>query len=152
MSQYVVYFDIGAGADDVPGEIMLTKVFPDSAGSTEFAAAAPDDSDWLIDPDAAADTDTHYVDDPTGTPTLDDRPVIFDTPDYQIYPNGTEEVSFTLPAGTTVYYHLSSSKTVYASSEAFSFKTAIDGEWIWDIDPPFPYRGLQLRIYTDADI
>lgn len=145
----VVFYSLGTAPDDddEAGEILFIKRYEDSVATSVYDAEKPSYSAWIIDTLEEAFMETHYVN-LSGTPTITLRPVATDEEEVHILNDGIDTFTFTMPAGTTVSDFQEGTVTTYASSEAFTFTTEIEGDWLYEFSFPFPYRSHVVRIST----
>jgi hypothetical protein len=153
--QRVVFYDDGTDPDAEPGfdegEIVFISEFEDSDGPTEIAARQPDYTGYLVDATGEVKSATHYVD-TSGTPSIEDRPVITDERDFEIANDGTDEVRISLPAGTVTTFDFDGDDSTNVSAEDFVFTTTILGEWSFSFDPPFPHAPVIIEIASNASL
>lgn len=102
----------------------------------------------LEDTTNTIDPELHYV--LAGVKT--DRPVLnLGVDEVLLAANGVATITFTIPGLTTVMMDYEGVLyTAGASPEAFTVQSAIVGEFVFDIVPPFPTRELLLRVTTYA--
>lgn len=91
-----------------------------------------------------ANTDTHMVD---GN-YLVERPKLFAVEAIDIAADGVEEVRQPIPAGTVVIFQLE--RHIAESDEDFEFSTAIHGEFVFSVRPPFPYQPQTVTVIANA--
>lgn len=131
-----VYFDTTTGRID---QILP---FDDGTASATIDGFAVPGTDWLDLPDANINED--YIDDPSGAPTLTERPVLYETDKVALLPDGTETITFPVPSGTLVDFEDADDYTTAGAD--FSFTPPGVGEWVIGFDPPWPYVPLLLTV------
>lgn len=92
--------------------------------------------------------ETHYVS--GGNFTL--RPAVFSAETVTLKVGGGVDgvLEFAVPNGTKVYSHYHGVEYTLGA-ENFTFQTMRPGSWIFDIEPPFPYRDIQIEVTANAD-
>ncbi len=88
----------------------------------------------------------------TGVATV--RPSVTDEVLFTIHSDNTETVvvpsSGNLPTGTVVTDYETGTTYTAGASETFQFKSQINGEWKFLLEPPFPYKETEITVRADA--
>ena len=85
----------------------------------------------------------------SGAPEL--RPKVTEEDVFQINSDNTEILDIPIPEDTVVTDYETGTIYVAGASESFQFKSAINGEWKFLIEPPFPYQASEITVNVDAN-
>lgn len=109
----------------------------------EGAAPELDTGEDFID--GEYDGALYYVVDGAAT----DRPKLVDDDEaYTLDADGVSVLSIPLIDGTTVYY--GDTETVSSGSEALQVRSAIAGDFVFQILPPWPYVEAEITVTSDV--
>lgn len=78
-----------------------------------------------------------------------DRPQLVDDDDILTLPaDGSTVLTIPLINGTTVFY--GDTETVSSGSESLQVRSAITGDFVFQISPPWPYVEAEITVTSDA--
>jgi len=128
--------------DTTTGEIVQIFPYDDGTAGATIDADAPAGTDWIDSATARHKYD--YIDDPGGAQTVTERPVLYATDHVELEADGSDSVTFAVPSGTVV---TPEDEPEYTTAGAdFDFSAPGIGEWVFHIEPPFPYQILVLTV------
>ncbi|MBL0374042.1 hypothetical protein JJB09_18635 [Rhizobium sp. KVB221] len=130
------------------GRIVMILPFEDGTATSIINAETPAGCAWIDAPQANINTD--YV---AGGTTLTQRPQLIadGVTSVDLSPDGVDNITFALPNGAVITLDDGSTYTA-AGSESFTFKTAINGEWVYSFTPPWPTMPLLLMITASGQV
>jgi len=136
MTMEVLYYITATG--EISGSAQYED---DTLPATIDADIDPLTEDWIL---GSGDYDEDYI---TGG-VVTERPQIVDYNEITLQANGVTNLDFVLPTGTKVTYN--NATVTSTASEHFQVRSVLNGEFVFDFDPPFPYRQLQLTVIFNA--
>ena len=136
------------------GEIDYIFAYPPEANiPADIVADLETGYSWMEIPPAQLATvalETHYVS--AGNFVL--RPTVFLSESVTIGvgagASAENKLEFAVPAGTKIYSHYHNTE-YELGAENFTFQTMRPGEWIFDVEPPFPHRSTTIEVTANAD-
>lgn len=135
----VIYYDT------TTGEIFRVSDWEDDATPTDYNAELISGESSLV---GTADIETDYIS--GGVVTSRPSVITDDQTEFDITNDGTIQVDFILPTGSVVTGPDGVESAASTASEHFQFKTVRLGEFIYQIDPPFPYLPCNITVRANA--